>query len=258
MKCPRCKTVPEDDDALYCLVCGKRLKRDDAFDGEFEEEFRFDEEIEEEKALIEERARLRRKEQNALALKCLGVSLAVALFLLIFYLLLRPTPAPNTEEAPPKSDVTLNEPSNALSADETEKLTDTCRKLLVAGSETYDLDALLRCVYPTVQDDVLASLCETYDCENRAELEARFRELSETDAYRFKNTTFSVGEPIEGTELELLRAAYAKRLSLSDDKIRFAVRVTVATTAVHNDTESFYTAEYLFAKIGDGFYSLDF
>lgn len=234
MKCPRCKTVPEDDNALYCLVCGKKLRRDDAFDGEFEEEFRFDEEIEEEKRLARERERLLKRERLRTTLIVALCSFILVLVFALFLWFLIP------KEVPLSPDENDAESEAQELSSETQTVLNARAEALFKAQIAYDLEGLFEFIPPSLQDYArsVAFLPQTESAlklhkisvstEGKAESEVLAARLSELAA--------------AGVTLDPPTEAYS-----------------VSVTAILLDSDALLpvTADYLFANYGGTYYCLN-
>ncbi|MBR6529875.1 MAG: hypothetical protein IKT43_00460 [Clostridia bacterium] len=247
MKCPRCKTVPEDENALYCLVCGKQLRRDDAFDGEFEEEFRYDEEIEAEKQQKELQEKLIAVEKRALLLRCAAATLGI--FLLIGLTLFLLLPRENTDDTPSSFEAQGN-PEETKPDKTKETIASLAENLLTAMGETYDLDVILNTTMPTERSAVLAELCATYHAKDEAELRATFLRLKEELQTKLSDFSTSVSDALTREELEALELSIPAHAT----EVR---RVTVLCLVTANAQSHAVNAQFYFVKSGDSYYSLN-
>lgn len=266
MKCPRCKTIPEDEHALYCLVCGKKLRRDDAFDGEFEEEFRYDEEIAADEAQKTSAAWEKRTEQKKNALLLLFACLSVMLLFLLLFVLLSPDEPKEgitDETGETSADTALEVPSpttdsNADGQDDLALAEDVCRRLLIAGNQSFDLDAILACAPPDARETVLSLLCAQYGSADRTELEECFRQLKDAHAVRIESVSVHVSEPLSKEEGEAYLLSLSLRHGLDLKNVRELRSATVTATLFTDGVSREITARYTLGKIDNRYYSLDF
>lgn len=258
MKCPRCKT-PADDGALYCLVCGKQLRRDDAFDGEFEEDFLFDEEREERERIERECEQIRTRQMRFRTLLAFGTALIltvlVALGLYVFLWSKSNRANEVIGSAQSAQDTAEETRIPALTESQMQTVQALARRLLIAGCTDYDLDVLLTCAPPAAREIVLTSLCRSYAAEDREALEEVFAELARESAYRFTEISVTLSTPYGSEELEAVRDDLTERYATTFGTLDCAVdaRITCAT-----EDGSVYQASYLFGRIDGIFYSLDF
>ncbi len=255
MICPRCKTRLETEDPLYCTVCGKQLRRDDAFDGEFEEEFRFDEEIAEAEKQDETLRALLRAERRRTILKILLASLFVTLLIALTVFLVLPAFQPNTTQESPSADPLPAD--DTLSKEEQKDIAAKAEALLLAGNQSYDLNALLEFVPQEARDACLKELCQSYGCEDRAALEERFLTLRKEQSYRFEELRTSV-TLMDESATESLKDDLLRRFGIEKARIGKAVHAEITCRATRAEDTASYVAVYSFAEIDGVYYSTDF
>lgn len=262
MKCPRCKTVSEEENALYCLVCGKQLRRDDSFDGEFEEDFCFDEERKERELIQRERERLLSRQTGmrvlVLGLSSLAVAAAIFAFLLLFLPVEQSTSEPADERNSSLSGTETGESARALTDGEKQEIRALCERLLVAGSCDYDLDAILNCVPPKARETVLGRLCADYGCIDRKELEARFQTEAEENAFAFSQISVTLSEPLDEVEIQAIRDDFLSRYSTAFGEITRAFEANIACIAERDGQAVPEEICYLIGEIDGAFYALNF
>lgn len=249
MKCPRCKSPVENKDALYCLTCGKQLKRDDGFDGEFEKEFRFDEEIEAEKQAEEERTRLLRRQHLFTVLKVTFGAVFVALFVLLLYLLLRPSERVNLSGDGKEVDANTPAPQ-AGSAEE------LCGRLLSASLETYDLTELLSCVPPQTKEAVCEKMMRQFSVQSREELESALKKLAAERGVKITewSVTFTTLSNEEAASVKaLLNTEYDNALT----EIQNIQRAHIVFCSEKDGNREIQSADYLIGTQDGVCYALD-
>ncbi len=197
MKCPRCKTICEEEDALYCLVCGKKLRRDDGFDGEFQEEFRFDEEIEAENRALEERKKLLSRERLRTALLLASLCLLIAAVCALFFFLLRPTDTPN-----PQEDEQIESEGNGTNEETQLAIEEFVSALFTASCQTYDLDTILAGTPKELVDYLLQELLTAHECETKEELYTVFSKLGESNPLTVTDLSVTVSDALTPEELD--------------------------------------------------------
>ena len=207
MKCPRCKNICEEEDALYCLICGKKLRRDDAFDGEFQEEFRFDEEIEAENRAREEREALLKKERIKTVLILGSLCLLVVAVCALFFFLLHPVDTTVPQEDPDTASATDEQEETSIEA--------FIQALFVASCQSYDLDTILAGVPSELSNHLLQELLAEYNCNSKEELKTAFAELREKSALTVTDLSVTVSDALTEEELSAELDAVYRRTGIT-------------------------------------------
>ncbi len=283
MVCPRCnRPVGEND--LYCLNCGKQLKEDDAFFGEFEEEFEFDEDRaakEDPRPGARSKADLKPSSDLKTAFDAVpadgvrrahGIYAAILIFLILIacalvYLLfggkiancVYASQSGGAKDDPASRADYFTAQLGLVSDDDKDAIESLVRTAAIAASTDYDLDTLLDSTAPPIRESVLQKLIGRYDCATVNDLRDRFREFSQTQSYRFSDLRFEIpdecyDEKLFQETLSRLSETYGVSLTGIDRILSVGVHTEVQDPSGTVQDDYF---SYLVGKIGTTWYVLE-